>query len=121
MRRSNIKGLFTFPKVPDFAKDNFEQYFIQSDKVMLLLAVLQWVMATFVSSLLYDTYLYGFLGGGIIVVSLFIAFRYLKGSRLMRSLVAVSMMLFSLIYIQQHLGRIEMHFHVFIAMAILSI
>ncbi len=121
MRRSDIKGLFTFPKVPDFAKENFEQYFIQSDKVMLMLAVLQWIMATFVSSLLYDTYLYGFLSGGIIVVSLFIAFRYLKGTRTMRSLVAVSMMLFSLIYIQQHLGRIEMHFHLFIAMAILSL
>lgn len=30
-------------------------------------------------------------------------------------------MLFSLVFIQQHLGRIEMHFHVFIALAILTL
>ena len=29
------------------------------------------------------------------------------------------MMIFSAIYIQQHLGRIEMHFHVFIGLAFL--
>ena len=32
---------------------------------------------------------------------------------------AISLMLFSAIFIQQHLGRIEMHFHVFLAMPIL--
>jgi diguanylate cyclase (GGDEF)-like protein len=36
-------------------------------------------------------------------------------------MIAIAMMLFSVIFIQQYLGRIEFHFHIFIAMAILTL
>lgn len=83
--------------------------------------LIQWFIATFITSINYGTYLYGFIGGGLIALSLFAAYRYYNGSQIFRILVAAGMMMFSLIFIQQHLGRIEMHFHVFIALAILSL
>lgn len=113
--------LFTLPYIPPFAQKNFEEHFLKSDKVMLVLIVIQWIVATFITSISFDTYLYGFVGGGLITLVICIGYRYFKGTQVMRALVGVAMMLFSLIYIQQHLGRIEMHFHIFIALAILSL
>ncbi len=121
MSLTTLENLFRFPKVPEFAKKNFNEFFLQADKVMLVLIVIQWIIATFVTSISYDTYLYGFVGGGLITLVLLLAYRTFKGTQVMRALVGVGMMLFSLIYIQQHLGRIEMHFHVFIALAILTL
>lgn len=92
-----------------------------ADKIMLVLILLHWIAATFIFSISYDTYLYGFIGGGLISGILLLAYHYFKGTLIMRSLVAIGLMLFSLIYIQQHLGRIEMHFHVFIGIALLSL
>ncbi|MDD2782714.1 MAG: EAL domain-containing protein [Sulfuricurvum sp.] len=88
---------------------------------MLVIIAVQWFIATFITSISYNTYLYGFVGGGMITLILVFSYRFFKGTQVMRALVGIGMMLFSLIYIQQHLGRIEMHFHVFIALAILSI
>ncbi len=116
-----FESFFTLPSIPKFAEKNFKDHFFQADKVMLALIGIQWFIATFITSISYDTYLYGFVVGGLITFILLIAYRFFKGTKVMRALVGIVMMLFSLIYIQQHLGRIEMHFHVFIALAILSI
>lgn len=117
----NFLEPFNYDKVPSFSRENFRLYFQNSDKVMIYLSAIQWFVATFLSSLMYDTYLYGFISGGILTISLIIAYKFLAGTQAMRALVGIVMMLFSLIFIQQHLGRIEMHFHIFIAMAILSL
>ena len=121
MSYTTLGNLFRLPKVPEFAQKNFNDHFLRADKVMLVLIVMQWIIATFITSISYGTYLYGFVGGGLITLVLLFAYRMFKGTQVMRALVGVGMMLFSLIYIQQHLGRIEMHFHVFIALAILSL
>ena len=121
MNRYTLKSLLKLPSVPDYAQDNFNEHFIQADKIMVVLMAIQWFIATFVTSISYDTYAYGFIGGGLITLSLLASYHYFKGTQTMRILVGVGMMLFSLIFIQQHLGRIEMHFHVFIALAILSL
>jgi len=118
---TTLENLFRFPRVPEFAHKNFNEHFLHADKVMLVLIVIQWMIATFITSISYDTYLYGFVGGGLITLILLLAYPTFKGTQVMRALVGVGMMLFSMIYIQQHLGRIEMHFHVFIALAILSL
>jgi diguanylate cyclase (GGDEF)-like protein len=112
---------FNYDEVPAYSKESFKTYFMHADKVMIYLSAIQWFLATFLSSIMYDTYLYGFISGGVLTFSLVLAYRFIAGTGAMRSLVAIVMMLFSLIFIQQHLGRIEMHFHVFIAMAILSL
>lgn len=107
--------------IPEYAEESFKQYHIRSDRLMLALIVLQWFFATFITAISYNTYLYGFIGGALITGAVFVGYHYLKGSQAMRVLVGISMMLFSLIYIQQHFGRIEMHFHVFIAMGLLTV
>ena len=117
-----LKGtLFKIPEVPKFAQKYFDEHYIEADRVMLSLLVIQWVIATFVTSLMYDTYLYGFFSGALITLPLFAAYRYFKGTVVMRALIAIGMMLFSLVFIQQYLGRIEMHFHVFIVLAIMTL
>jgi diguanylate cyclase (GGDEF)-like protein len=117
--KEKIDYLLTYPKVPVSAKKSFTMLYRQADALMLGLLSLQWFIATFITSLRYDTYLYGFFGGALIVVPLMVLYPHLKGDKFYRYFVSISMMLFSLIFIQQHLGRIEMHFHIFIAMAIL--
>jgi diguanylate cyclase (GGDEF)-like protein len=116
-----MTNLFTLPKIPPFARENFDASFVQADKVMMVLLLVQWAIATFITSVSFDTYLYGFISGGSITLSALGVYRYYKGTQLMRVVAAIAMMLFSVVYIQQHYGRIEMHFHVFIAMAILSL
>lgn len=121
MNRTTLEHLLTFPSVPKFASKNFNEHFIQADKVMLVLLAIHWFIAIFITSISYDTYKYGLLSGGLILLPLLVAYRYFSGTQVMRALVAVGLMLFSLVFIQQHLGRIEMHFHVFIAMAMLTL
>lgn len=121
MKITNFLKPFNCLEVPTFVRNNFKEFFINSDKVMILLSLIQWFIATFITSVMYDTYVYGFVSGGILSISLIVTFKYFKGTRTMRAFVAISMMLFSLIFIQQYLGRIEMHFHIFIAMAILTL
>jgi diguanylate cyclase (GGDEF)-like protein len=116
---SNIKELLFYPQIPKYAKESFTKHFIQADKVLLVIMLLHWIVASFITAITYDTYLYGFISGGVIFMTLFIAYKYFKGTYITRLLMGIAMMLFSLIFIQQHLGRIEMHFHVFIGMAIL--
>nr|MBC8238425.1 GGDEF domain-containing protein [Candidatus Sulfurimonas ponti] len=116
-----IKNTLKFPTVPNFATTHFNAYHIQSDKVMIKILVIQWIIATFFTSIQYNTYFYGFFGGALIVLPIMILFPYLKGESYYRYFIAIAMMLFSVIFIQQYLGRIEMHFHVFIALAILTL
>ena len=116
-----IKYIFIYPKIPDYADESFRAFNIISDKVMIVLLLAQWFIATFITSIAYDTYMYGFFGGALIVVPLLFLYPYLKDERYFRIFIAIAMMLFSVIYIQQYLGRIEMHFHIFIVMAILTL
>lgn len=121
MNRLALKKLFEYPHVPEFARNSFTDHFIHADKVMLVLFVIHWFIAICITSIIYDTYLYGFVSGGVITLSIFTAYYYFKGTQVMRTLVGVGLMLFSLVFIQQQLGRIEMHFHVFIVLAILTL
>jgi len=116
-----VNYIFSYPKIPSYAKISFQLFHIESDRVMLLLLALQWAVATFITSIKYATYYYGFFSGALIVLPLLLLYKHLKGERYFRYFIAVAMMLFSVIFIQQYLGRIEMHFHVFIAMAILTL
>jgi len=121
MKRSILEQLVTFPRIPMFARKSFQDHFVQADQVMLVLLALHWIVATFVTSITYHTYWYGFISGGMITLPLLALYPSFKGTQTMRALVAVGLMLFSVIFIQQHFGRIEMHFHIFIAMGILTL
>lgn len=95
--------------------------FKKADRFFLQLFFLHWIVAVTVSAYTYSTYLLGFLGGGLITS--FVAYSYLfwKGSRRFRVIVALSLMAYSALYIQQNLGRIEYHFHIFVALSFLAI
>ena len=114
----NIKTFF------DISANNekeFVDFNIQADRLMLRIFIVQWIVATCVTSLAYSTYLYGFFSGGFIVLSAYLSYRYYKGTRVNMIASGMFMMLFSLIFIQQYYGRIEMHFHVFAGMAVLTV
>jgi len=86
---------------------------------MLKLLVIHWFVASTLTAYTYGTYLLGFTGGGFITGIAFLIYRMNPGSLLSRVTIGASFMAFSMIFIQQHLGRIEMHFHIFVAIAFL--
>jgi len=118
---NTFKTFFKCPTIPQYAELSINLFNMKADKVMLWLLIVQWFIATFITSIAYDTYIYGFFSGALIVLPMLFLYKYLKGDRYYRIFIAIALMLFSIVYIQQYLGRIEMHFYVFIAMAILTL
>ena len=114
-------SIFNFNNISAYVKSAFHRDFEKADKFMLYLLFFHWMVAVFVTSYEYGTYLYGFINGGIIFTANAILYRYYRGQPVLRYSIAISLMLFSSIFIQQHLGRIEMHFHVFIVLALLTL
>ena len=99
----------------------FVKDYEDADKFMLYLLLFHWFVATLVTSYEYNTYVYGFISGGIIFAANLILYKNYRGTAMFRYSVAISLMLFSSIFIQQYLGRIEIHFHIFIALAFLTL
>ena len=110
---------FTFLKKSEQAA--LESSYLAADKHMMWILLGHAFVAIFVTSSYYDTYWLG-IAGSIVIMSLCaISYFMLRGTVWFRLIAAVAVMMFTAIYIQQHLGRIEMHFHVFIGLAILTI
>jgi len=86
---------------------------------MLKLLVLHWILASTIVAYSYSTYILGFVGGGVITGLAYLAFNTNPGSLLSRMTLGAAFMAFSMLFIQQHFGRIEMHFHIFVSMAFL--
>jgi signal transduction histidine kinase len=93
--------------------------FIKADQTMLRLLLIHWFVASTITAYSYGFYLLGFLGGAGIFLIAFTAYKFLRGTIYSRIIMGMSFMMFSAIFIQQHLGRIEMHFHIFAALAFL--
>jgi len=93
----------------------------EADKNMMWILLVHAFFALFVTSSYYGTYMLGAVGSLVILSITTLAYTLLRGTLWFRLIAAVAIMLFTAIYIQQHLGRIEMHFHVFIGLAILTI
>ena len=91
-----------------------------ADDMMMKVLLAHWAIAATAMGLAHGMYLFGFIGGAAICAFAYAAKRALAGTVYFRLIVAACFMLFSAIYIQQNLGRIEMHFHVFVALAILA-
>ena len=95
--------------------------YLKADRIMLLLIGAHFLFASFLSSIAYETYLFGFTNGGLLFLLTIASYIFFKGERYFRITVAVILMAFSSIYIQQYLGRIEFHFHIFVAISFLTI
>jgi len=97
------------------------EHFLESDKKMIWILNIHAFVAIFITSSYYGAYWPGILSSIFIIGFVLLAYVALRGTLWFRTIAAISLILFSAVYIQQHLGRIEMHFHVFIALAILTI
>jgi signal transduction histidine kinase/CheY-like chemotaxis protein len=95
--------------------------FLNADRYMLWILIGHALIGIFITSLYYGTFGLGLFIGSAVMLNVFIGYRYLKGTIYFRMIAALAIVIFSALYIQQHLGRIEMHFHVFIGLAILTV
>ena len=77
-------------EVPKFSRKPFLKNALRADKVMLWLLFIQWLIATFITSITFSTYLLGFIGGGLVFGVVAIGYRYFKGTRTFRSLAATA-------------------------------
>ncbi len=91
-----------------------------ADDMMMKVLLAHWVIAATAMGIAHGTYLFGAVCGAAICGFAYSAKRALTGTVYFRLIVAACFMLFSAVYIQQNLGMIEMHFHVFVALAILA-
>ena len=93
---------------------------LSADGMMLKILLAHWVIASTAMGFTHGMYLFGAITGAIICAFAFTAHKFLKGTIYFRIIAAACLMLFSMVFIQQNLGQIEMHFHVFVALAILA-
>jgi len=93
----------------------------KADLFMLRLVIAHWFVATFITSFLFNTFFIGFVIGGLITLGTFLAYKYYTKTQYFRIVVALALLSFSALFIQQSYGRIEFHFHVFVALAFLTI
>ncbi|MDX1294735.1 MAG: EAL domain-containing protein [Sulfurimonadaceae bacterium] len=92
----------------------------KTDRLMLYLVFIHWLFVSTFSAYFYGMYMLGFVGGGLLTLITALSYRYLFGTPAYRIIVSLTLMCFTIISIQQNLGRIEMHFHVFVLLAFLS-
>ncbi len=93
----------------------------RTDRQMLLLLLAHIPVVGLLVPLGYDTALFAVLAAIVVGAIGLVGFYTLRGSRALSCLNAVCLMLFSAVMIQAQLGRIEMHFHIFAALALVII
>ncbi len=120
MFKTMIKAIFEIIFIDEY-QEKFRSEYEKRDKFLLILVALHWFTATFITSITYETYAQGFLIGGLIFFGVLFAYILFKGEAVFRAVIGISIMLFSALFIQQHFGRIEMHFHIFLGLAVLVI
>ncbi len=104
-----------------YIQSKLHQDDIENDKLILILIVCHWVVASTIMAVSYNTYLFGFINGAVLTLIAYLTHRFYKGTILSRTVFGAVLVGFSAIFIQQHLGRIEIHFHIFVVIAFLTI
>lgn len=92
-----------------------------ADRLVLLLLAAHLPFIFFLVPMGYGTHFLGAIPASLIVIACALAYRSMPGSLLSRSMLTVGLMMMSMILIMQQLGRLEMHFHIFAAMAFIII
>ena len=109
--------LFYKPKFSQIRQNEYKS----SDKFMLKLIYFHWFLAAVNGLVLFHDYYLGTVGGGILSLVSQYAYKHYRGTQFFRNLVAIILLSFSIILIQQSMGRLEMHFHIFVALSFLII
>ncbi len=94
---------------------------LKADWFMLKLVLLHWFIISTITAYLFDAYILGIVGGGMLFGLTLVSYKFFQGTQTYRYTIALVLMTFSIIMIQQSLGRIEMHFHIFGALSFLVI
>lgn len=114
-----LQKLLSTKHLSNHLQDALHTDFINSDKLMLKILLIHWALSSTVMGYAHGYYLMGFIGGGMIYLFAFTAHKYLSHTAYPRIIMGICLMLFSALFIQQNLGRIEIHFHIFAALALL--
>lgn len=107
------------PHLPPELSAAYREDFKRADQLMITLLLVHWLVAATVSAMTYGTYLLGVIGGGLIMLAALIPYLLNSGSLASRASIGAAFMAFSALFIQQQQGLIEVHFHVFVALALL--
>ncbi len=102
-------------------QNNLKNEAQNADKVFMVIFLANWLIVSVLTSLTYETYIFGIVGGGLLTLLGFFVYYFFKGTSLSRIVISILIMGFPIIMIQQHLGRIEMHFHIFVVLAFMSL
>ena len=105
---------------PRFSQLRQEEY-ERADEFMLKLIGFHWALVAFNGMVIFHDYYLGNIFGGFLFLINLYAYKHFKGSQLFRNLVAITLLTYSIILIQQSAGRLEMHFHIFVALSFLII
>jgi methyl-accepting chemotaxis protein len=117
-----IANLFgNYSKFPQSLQKILQSDAADADRIFVIIFAINWVIVAFLTSLSYDTYMLGIVGGGLITGMAFIAWKLFGGTVASRVAIGILIMGFPIIMIQQHFGRIEMHFHIFALLAFMSL
>lgn len=92
-----------------------------SDSFMLKLIVSHWFITSTITAYIFDAFLLGFFAGGALILITYFAYKSFNGTQVYRYITSLVLLTFSVIMIQQSTGRIEMHFHIFVALSFLII
>lgn len=116
-----VASLYAWVRVPreSAQRRKFDADFRAADTQMLMIIAAHWPVAVLLTSLPHGTWLPGLLGGGLIVGLAAGAWWLYRGQWQARVTMGVCLMLFSALFIEQNMGRIEYHFHIFAALALL--
>lgn len=94
---------------------------MEIDKKVLFILLAHIPFVAFLAPIGYDTYRFAIPMTILITALVLISYFVLRGTRGFGLLTGVFLMLFSATLIQTQMGRIEMHFHIFVALAFLLI
>ena len=94
---------------------------LRTDRQMLFLLLAHVPVVGLLIPMGYDTHTFAIVASVLVGVLAGAAYGLLRGTRACGALFAVCLMLFSAIMIQAQMGRIEMHFHIFAALALVVI
>lgn len=104
-----------------YIQNALSEDFSRSNSYLIKLLFFHWMAATFLVSIPYNTYLVGSVIGGMIFLISFVAFKYYEKTPIFRNIAAIALLSYSALFIQQFMGRIEMHFHIFVVLSFLTI
>jgi len=110
-----------YESLPMMIRENLTKEAKTADKAFVYIFAINWLIVSFLTSFTYDTYLLGIIGGGVLTGTSFLLYKLFKGTQILRVLIGILIMGFPIIMIQQHFGRIEMHFAIFVLLAFLTL